>query len=229
MNGPSEWTYACINLYQGNVKWESAQATILQSCMEVKLLGIFIKTYHLLLYRFLHAHLFQTLLLSPFDSFYEYSQMYLLFGCQAHQVILTSMYCLSHVDLITHTDNMHCKMWQTIICTDYAKSRGIITCRIYWWGDMWCQCREDFHGCLSVCARIISEVLLKSRVNRVIRTTTIQRPTLGSSCMTIHSPVCCVYISIVLSMRTPPQGCAFKTPAKQSKYAQQQYKDPLKV
>ena len=81
-----------------------------------------------------------------------------------------------------------------------------------WWGDMWRQCREDFHGCPSVCARIIWEVLLRFTVNRVIRTTTIKRSTLPSSCVTIHWPVPCVSISIVLSMRTHHRVVLLKLP-----------------
>ena len=95
---------------------------------------------------------------------------------------------------------------------------------LYRWGDMWRQCCEDFHGCHSVCAHIIREVLFKFTVNRVIHTTAIKRSTLVSSCVTINWPIPCVCVSSVLSMHH--WGHAFKTPAEQSIYTQQQYKDP---
>ena len=100
------------------------------------------------------------------------------------------------------------KVSKTIAITSNPFSKWNIQCNlvntkfVYRWGDMWRQCREDFHSCPSVCAHIIREGLLKFTVNRVIRTTGIKRSTLASSCVTIHWPIPCVCISILLSIHT---------------------------
>ena len=70
------------------------------------------------------------------------------------------------------------------------------------------------------------EVLLKFRVNRVIvRTTTMKRSTrIIMRDHTLTRPLCVHFHCNQYA--THHKGRAFKTPAKQSKHAQQQYKDP---